>query len=145
MEITVADAARRVGKSKATLLRAIKSGTISAARDAATGAFRVDAAELHRVFPPVLEATDATHAADNEASWSALQAQLEAADARIEELRDSQRRSDDVIADLRRRLDTEAEERRRLTAILADQRASAPRPAPEAPASAWRRFLGWRR
>lgn len=140
VEITVADAARRVGKSKATLLRAIKSGTISAARDAATGAFRLDEAELHRVFaavPPANGAAKATHAAADEASCSALRAQLEAAAARIEELRDSQRTRDDTIADLRRRLDAEAEERRRLTAILADQRL--PPPAPRRSWWPWQR------
>jgi hypothetical protein len=44
-----------------------------------------------------------------------LQAKLEAATQRL-------RDKDDVIDDLRRRLDAEAEERRKLTALLTDQR-----------------------
>jgi hypothetical protein len=52
-----------------------------------------------------------------------LQARLEAAERRIAD-------KDDVIADLRRRLDAEGEERRRLTALLTDQRAGERSKAP---------------
>jgi hypothetical protein len=64
---------------------------------------------------------------------------LAAAEARIDEMTETLRRSDDTISDLRRRLDAEAEERRKLTALLTDQR-----PAPE-PRGLWGRFLAWRR
>src|SRR5215218_9923284 len=52
----------------------------------------------------------------------------------IVELRARLADAHETIRDLRQRLDTEAEERRRLTALLADQRPSAP-PAP--PRRSW--------
>src|SRR5689334_24516488 len=50
MQHTVAEAAQAIGKSKATVLRAIARGRISANRDEA-GMFHIDPAELHRAFP----------------------------------------------------------------------------------------------
>ena len=47
---TLGEAARTVGRSKSTLSKAIKSGRLSAmSRD--SGEYRIDAAELFRVFP----------------------------------------------------------------------------------------------
>ncbi len=122
MTYTVAQAAKAIGKSKATVQRAIASGRISATRDTA-GTFHIDPAELHRVFA-VAPPHAAPHEAASDASRSdtVLQAKLDAAEARIIEMREAARLRDDVISDLRRRLDAEAEERRRLTMLLADQR-----------------------
>ena len=131
MQYTVGQAAKAVGKNKATLHRMIKAGRLSAVHDDATGALRVDAAELHRVFPPVPDSPAATadsshttaHATSrDEGRDEALRAKLEAAELRIAD-------KDGTIADLRRRLDASEEERRRLTLMLADQRASPPAPA----------------
>jgi excisionase family DNA binding protein len=116
---SIADAARACGTSKSTVLRAIKAGRISAVRDDVTGAFQIDPAELHRVFPPASEDDDAPQDAVIDAPRAALQAELKAAEARIAEMLDAARFKDDVISDLRRRLDQEAEERRRLTALIA--------------------------
>jgi hypothetical protein len=127
VEITVADAAGRVGKSKAALLRTIKSGTISAARGETTGAFGVDASDLHHGFPPIPDVADTRHAAADQASWGALRAQLEAVNARIEELHDSRRMREDTIADLQRQL----------TASLADRHATPPARRPWWP---WRQL-----
>jgi hypothetical protein len=105
MSYTVAQAARAIGKSKATVLRAVAAGKVSAARDTATGAFFLDPAEVHRIWPPVMgEATasphEALHAAPDEAKRSdVLQAELAASLARFADAQDQ-------IADLRRRLDT---------------------------------------
>lgn len=52
MSYTLGTAAKSVGMSKATIHRAIKAGKISATR-LDDGSFRIDPAELHRVFPPV--------------------------------------------------------------------------------------------
>jgi hypothetical protein len=49
---TLGTAAKATGKNKSTIHRAIKSGKISAIRDA-NGSYEIDPAELHRVFPPV--------------------------------------------------------------------------------------------
>lgn len=50
MQYTAGQAANATGKNIATITRAIKSGKISAQKDA-SGAWRIDASELHRVLP----------------------------------------------------------------------------------------------
>ena len=50
MQYTAGQAAEATGKNIATITRAIKSGKISANKDA-SGAWRIDASELHRVYP----------------------------------------------------------------------------------------------
>lgn len=52
MIYSAGQAAKAVGVSTATITRAIKRGRISASKDE-TGSWRIDPAELHRVFPPV--------------------------------------------------------------------------------------------
>ena len=48
---TLSEAATAAGRNKSTVLRAIRKGRISAERRE-DGTYRIDAAELHRVFPP---------------------------------------------------------------------------------------------
>lgn len=104
MPYTVAEAAKAIGKSKPTILRAIRRGQISANRDDA-GAFRIDPAELHRVFPPVDH--DADHdPADDVTRRDNLRQCLAVAEARLAETQEAVRTRDDVIRDLRTRLDT---------------------------------------
>ena len=50
MQYTAGQAAQATGKNISTITRAIKSGKISAQKDA-SGAWRIDASELHRRFP----------------------------------------------------------------------------------------------
>lgn len=52
MKYTAGQAATATGVSKATITRALKSGKISGQKDD-TGAWVIDPAELHRVFPPI--------------------------------------------------------------------------------------------
>ena len=141
MQYTVAEAAQAIRKSKATVLRAITRGRISATRDEA-GMFHIDPAELHRVFPmPPGNSPEALHATSDNASRSDTAAHLTAAEAQIAEMQEAARLRDDTIADLRRRLDDEAAERRRLTALLADLRTPQPQPTP--PAAPRRRWWRW--
>jgi hypothetical protein len=49
---TVASAAAAVGRNKTTILRAINTEKISATQDE-TGEWRIDPAELHRIYPPL--------------------------------------------------------------------------------------------
>ena len=56
MTYTLGMAARATGLSKSTIHRAIKAGRVSAGRSD-TGDYAIDPAELHRVFPPVQDAT----------------------------------------------------------------------------------------
>lgn len=52
MKYTAGQAAKAAGVSKATISRALQSGKISGFKDR-TGAWSIDPAELHRMFPPV--------------------------------------------------------------------------------------------
>ena len=54
MKYTAGQAAKAAGISKATITRALKSGKISGVKDD-SGAWTIDPAELHRVFPPVAD------------------------------------------------------------------------------------------
>jgi hypothetical protein len=135
MAYTLAEAAKAVQRNKTSLLRAIKSGKISAVRDAATGGWLIEPAELHRLYPQNPDA--AIRSGESEAESRELRARL--GDAH------------DQIADLRRRLDEERSERRQtaerlaaaqaqIAALLTDQRAAPP--APPEPRRSW---LPWRR
>lgn len=133
MPLMLGEAAKTVGKNRTTILRAIKAGKLSAAHDEATGAWVIEPAELHRLYPPG-DAHASTprgdaHLRTGPASGHAsgeireLRARLDATEARFADAQDQ-------IADLRRRLDAEADERRRLTLLLADQRPISPPPPP---------------
>lgn len=52
MAYTLGQAAKAVGRSKPTLLEAIKKGRFSAVKDE-LGRYAIDPAELHRVYPPI--------------------------------------------------------------------------------------------
>jgi len=52
MKYTAGQAAKATGVATATITRALKSGKISGRKDD-NGAWMIDPAELHRVFPPV--------------------------------------------------------------------------------------------
>jgi excisionase family DNA binding protein len=120
MSYTLGQAAKATGLSKSTIQRAIKGGRISGIKDEASDEWRIDPAELHRVYPPVAALDAARNGAD-----TAL---------RLEELRHVWERErlsmQQVIDDLRNRLNEADDERRtvlrQLTALLTDQRAKAP-------------------
>jgi len=59
MPHTLREAAKAVGRDRSTLVRAIRTGRLSATRDVATGAWLIEPAELHRVYPPELTEGDA--------------------------------------------------------------------------------------
>jgi hypothetical protein len=124
MPYSLTEAAVATGHNRSAIWKAIKRGTLSASRDAATGRWQVEAAELHRVFPaampPIAQGTAGNGEETAETTKTAvLRAQLEAERARAAVL-------EGVVDDLRRRLDAESEERRRLTMVLADMRTPAP-------------------
>ena len=58
--LSLLEASHRVGKSKPTILRAIQAGKISATRDEPTGEWRIEPAELFRVYAPMPEGTSAS-------------------------------------------------------------------------------------
>ena len=57
MVYTLGQAAIAVGKSKATISKAIKSGKISADKQA-NGSYKIEPSELHRVYPPALSTVE---------------------------------------------------------------------------------------
>jgi hypothetical protein len=59
MKYTAGQAAKAAGVSKATITRALQNGKISGSKDD-SGAWSIDPAELHRVFPPVAHEPPAT-------------------------------------------------------------------------------------
>ena len=147
MALTLGQAATTTGRSRSTLLRAIRRGLVSASRDARTGGFMFDEAELARVFPMAVpdapaprlpRSPDALRRGD-------MAARLAAAEARLADAHDAIRHRDEVIADLRRRFDRADDERERLQAQLAaaQERVAAlltdQRPAPRQAWWRWRR------
>lgn len=59
MGLTIGEASTQTGKSKSTLSRAIKKGTISASKND-DGSFSIEPAELFRVYKRVYDATAET-------------------------------------------------------------------------------------
>ena len=149
MQYTAGQAAEATGKNIATITRAIKSGKISASKDD-SGAWRIDPAELHRVFTPIPQ--DLRKPEMQESATPAQEAQTPMRDNALQvelaTLRERIRAQDEIladraetIADLRARLDREGEERRKLAAVLTDQtRPPAPEAVPVQPGRPWWRF-----
>ena len=128
--LTLNQAAREAGRSKATLLEAIRGGRLSAPKDE-LGRYQIDPAELFRVYPPTGRRPDTETATDP------MQPTTETALLRqkVELLERIIRGIENERNDLRRRLDAESEARenaaaeiRRLTLMLIHQ----PKPEPEA-------------
>ena len=118
--LTLGQAAKQVGKSKATLSTALKKGKLSYVEKTGAG-YKIDPAELLRVYPNSLSNSKTEQLRTpssnpiNAPEIITLKAKLDAAEDRIANDRET-------IEDLRRRLDEESSERRKLTAMLTDQR-----------------------
>ena len=116
--LSLNEAAKLTGKAKSTLSKALKSGKLSyVSKDATTGAYEIDPAELLRVFPKTSKSSNGDQKETNEKPHgnSALETE-------VKQLRERLADKDDVIADLRRRLDSESQERIKLTTLITDQR-----------------------
>ncbi len=133
MECSPSEAAKLAGVNKSTVLRAIKSGKLSAARHP-DGSFAIDASELARVYelhhlprqvprnaPPAMPAAHGAVGIE----MAVLRTRLEAVETQLA-------RERETVDDLRNRLDQEQEERRALQRQLTAQ--PAPQPATEPPA-----------
>ena len=96
MSYTLGEAAIACGKSKSTISKAIKSGKISAEKND-HGTFEIEASELHRVYPPTpspieqntIETVEyeQNETLKNTSNIEVLQAKLDMANERIEELK----------------------------------------------------------
>ena len=141
MSYTLGEAAKATGMSKAAISRAIKLGTISAEKQE-NGSYKIDPAELHRVYPPVTTeqanktSTQAVNTTELNALNRELQARLEAALQRLGD-------KDEVIADLREDLNRWRTQAERLalnkptSEVIA---VPAPPPATAPKARSWWRF-----
>ena len=120
MMITLLDAARQTGKSKGALLKAIKTGRLSATKGA-NGEWLVDPAELFRVYTVVKQGEQKLAI-----EHSRLPIEIEILRERVAHLEGELRRRDDDVEDYRQRLTASEEERRKndaqLKALLTDQR-----------------------
>ena len=142
--LTLGQAARLTRTSKTTLTRAIKSGRLSAERRD-DGSYRIDPAELSRVFEISVE-TPVTGSATGSVVHRATPprdpnetpvtpetvARLAALDAEVAGLRELLRRADRQADDLRAERDQWRETAQGAQRLLADQR----------PRSWWRRTFG---
>src|SRR4051794_8877316 len=99
MPYNLSEAGAAVGRSKSSILRAIRKGALSAARNDTTGEWAIEPAELFRAYPPVAQRSPETinGTPRHEPETSELRARLEAAELRIAD-------KDATINDLRRRL-----------------------------------------
>jgi len=99
MGLSLRDAAQQVAVSKSTILRAIQSGRLSAARTD-DGGYAIDPAELFRVYPPKRRTSAADHGAGQNAPGGAPAATA-AIDGQVEALRELLRRADARADELR--------------------------------------------
>jgi hypothetical protein len=142
--LTLGQAAKRVGKSKATISKAIADGKLSVYERSSDG-FKIDPAELFRVFAPknlantrndqserTSEQCEHRQVKSSNTEIAVLKAKLEAAEQR---LNDQNR----LIEDYRQRLDKEFEERQRLITFLLPS----PTPAEKSKKRSWWRWY-WR-
>jgi excisionase family DNA binding protein len=143
---TLGEAAKQAGVSKPTISKAIKTGRISAEKQE-DGSYRIQPAELFRVYPPETrsnglhrsEFVERETGNDNRLVEDEIAVLRERLALFTTEREREREQLSDQIEDLRRRLDAEAEarrlegeERRKLTALLTDQRPKQqPEPAPQ--------------
>jgi len=127
------EAAKLTGKQRQTIHKAIKEGRISAIRSEA-GEWRIDPAELFRVYPPLSTVND-NQSAQVDTGLQRIDSGLQ---REVEFLRERIREKDDIISDLREDRD---HWRQQATALLTDQR---PKPPAEQPATGfWARLGRW--
>lgn len=122
--ISLNEAAQRSGRAKSTISKALKSGKMSyVSKDADTGAYEIDPAEVDRVFPPKPKTANGNQkeTSRNPTENSILQVKLELADQRYEE-------AQKIIEDLRADRDAW---KHQATALIEDRRTPTPEEQPK--------------
>ncbi len=107
--LSLSQAAKETGKSKATISKALKNGVLSYVSKTEKG-YEIEPSELFRVFPVKAEKT--AEVTDIEPPKNAKEIEL------LERLNQQQA---ETIADLRKRLDEANSERERVTIIMLEQ------------------------
>lgn len=125
MGVSAREAAALVGMSKAGILKAVKTGKVSASKDV-HGEWRIEPVELFRTYAPV---HTNGHSQVSASTQPSTQENTPGLQREVDLLRE-------MVGDLRKRLDEEVEERRRLSMLLTTT-------APVQPKrSWWRRLTG---
>ena len=120
-KFTLGQAAKATGKSKSTISKALKKGTISYLEKHSSG-YVIDASELFRVFPQKTDENAKNERLETPDFNTDQHLELELLKAENRHLQQERDYLHEERNDLRRRLDDESEERRKLTAMLTDQR-----------------------
>lgn len=131
--LTLGTAAKAVGRSKSTVLRAIQDGRLTAAKDG-DGQYAIEPAELFRVFDPEPSGTVPETANDtphnplwNAAGTGGTQAQLLIDELRrqLGEMKEDRERErgqlEATVGDLRQRLDEARSTEQRLLGVIEQQ------------------------
>jgi hypothetical protein len=121
--IGMTEAAKLTGKQRQTIHKAIKDGRISAIRGE-SGEWRIDPSELFRIYP-ALSTVDVNQKDKVDVGLQRVDSGLQ---REIELFRERLREKDGIIDDLRQDRD---HWRQQATALLTDQRATAPQKAAE--------------
>lgn len=131
----LSDAITATGKPKTTLLRDIKSGVFSAQKDD-KGRWKIDPAEIHRVYPKIERSTDQSETIRSgpkqtngpvqmDYQIKSLERELEIRDEKIEALEAERRRERENaqahINDLRDQIENNRQDNARLHGLLTDQ------------------------
>lgn len=126
--LSMTEAAKQAGVSKATIHRAIKAGRLSASRQE-DGSYEIDPAELFRVYKPVRHLTPVSVRQDATPSETGAKPhEIERLEARVRDL-------EERVSDLKNDRDAWRQQAERL-ALAAPVQAT---PAPQRR----RGFLGW--
>lgn len=107
-------------KSKAGLLKAIRSGRLSA-RQNELKVWEIDPAELHRVYPYQLPNTEETAKLPQEKPDESSKLLSELLEKEKNERERERKQFEETISKLWQRLEAEAEERQKLTKLLTHQ------------------------
>jgi hypothetical protein len=132
MSYTLTSAATATGLNRTTILRAIKSGKISGAKDE-HGEWHIEPAELHRVYPPVARTEARPDATPQYAPGDDVELRIRAtlAEARLADLKTA-------LDDMRGQRDHWQAMAQRLA--ITDQRATSP--PSHSRSSWWQRLAG---
>lgn len=139
MIYSAGQAAKAAGVSTATITRAIKRGRISAAKDDA-GSWRIDPAELHRVFPPVAAQDDTEDSLKGDATLlqdGDLRREVAVLEERLRSAEALRVMADELRAAAEQDRDSWRAQAERLTKAL-------PAPTAEPPQPKRRRWWRWR-
>jgi hypothetical protein len=130
MAYSLGQAAKAAGISKTSLHRAIQKGRVSAAKND-NGSYEIEPSELHRVYPPVADEDRSDNPGVGQDGTAETASETALLRRELEWVRERLADKDDVIDDLRERLNQSEQERRdkdrQLTALLTDQRKVKPR------------------